>query len=240
MNIDKIVKLSELLCKSDDTGIVEIVRTLNKAVRAAVQNGVEGNVVEFGTMTGRTALALGHICKHYFNLYRKNDIRHKLTDDRKLHLFDSFIGLPKATAEADLLNPHVLGGIWAEGTCKGYSRVELETLIERYGYENFTDVFEGWFSHSLNLLPEKTAYAVIHVDCDLYSSTIDSLGFLFEKGMVSRGAQVLFDDFNCSAGSNEFGERRAWAELVDKHSIGYENLGFYAVSGARFLIEDYS
>ena len=61
MNIDQIVKFSELLCKSDDTGIVEIVRTLNKAVRAAVQNGVEGNVVEFGTMTGRTALALGSL-----------------------------------------------------------------------------------------------------------------------------------------------------------------------------------
>lgn len=49
-----------------------------------------GDILEFGTMTGRTAVALGYACDHYFRKYKKNDVRHGLLEQRKLHLFDSF------------------------------------------------------------------------------------------------------------------------------------------------------
>jgi hypothetical protein len=42
--------------------------------------------------------------------------------------------------------------------------------------------------------------------------TMDALVPPFGRGMISEGAVILFDDWNCNRANPAFGERRAWRE----------------------------
>src|SRR5258708_698345 len=77
-------------------------------VEYVVEAAVEGDIAEFGCMTGRTANVISATMSSF-----------KM--DRTLHLFDSFEGLPKAGSEPDSSSIHVQDGTWAPGTCKGIS-----------------------------------------------------------------------------------------------------------------------
>ena len=57
--------------------------------------------------------------------------------------------------------------------------------------------------------------------------------------MLSVGAVVLFDDWNCNRADPRFGERRAWAELSERHAIECDDLGPYGWSGRRFIVHNY-
>ena len=81
---------------------------------------------------------------------------------------------------------------------------------------------------------------MLHVDCDLYQSTIDALDYLFSRKMISQGAIILFDDWYCNRSSNSHGERKAWQELVLKYKISSEDLGCYAWGGNKFIIQDFT
>ena len=63
---------------------------------------------------------------------------------------------------------------------------------------------------------------------------------MFEKNMISPGALILFDDWNCNAASPEFGERRAWAELVDRFGINFSVAGDYGFGGHKVFVHSYT
>lgn len=239
MRLDQVAQLVRNVIEKDETEMVDIVKNLTKGVRHAVQNGVPGDVVEFGTMTGRTAVALGYACDHYFARYKKNDVRHGLLEKRKLHLFDSFLGCPEANDIIDAENLHVKSGIWTEGTCKGLTALQLADVLNNIKVGHLAVIHDGWFSETVLSYAQMNKVALVHVDCDLYESTIDALTPLFVHGSISAGAQILFDDYDCSRASSQHGERKAWSDLSTRHKIFYEDLGAYAVSGRRFLIHDY-
>jgi len=240
MRLDQVAQLVQSIIEKDETEMVEIVKNLTKGVRHAVQNGVPGDILEFGTMTGRTAVALGYACNHYFTKYKKNDVRHGLLEQRKLHLFDSFRGCPEATDVIDAENLHVKSGIWTEGTCVGLTAHQLADVLNQNQVGHLAVIHDGWFSETVSSYAQTNKVALVHIDCDLYESTIDAITPLLENGSISVGAQILFDDYDCSRASREHGERRAWSDLAKRHTILYEDLGAYAVSGRRFLIHDYS
>jgi O-methyltransferase len=239
ITLQKISDLTQAVIASDEVATIATINALTKAVRAATQNGVRGHVAEFGTMTGRTATSLAIICNTYFNRYLKNDIRHGFKETRELHLFDSFVGLPAATETPDLENPHVKGGIWTEGTCKGLTVEQLSEVVKTLNMGGRTRIFDGWFRETVDTIPGDSKYSVIHIDCDLYQSTLDALDPLFRGSALSRGCQILFDDYNCAAASNMHGERLAWSELIERHSVKCELIEYYAVSGARFIVHSY-
>lgn len=240
MQLDQVAQLVRNVIEKDDTEMVDIVKNLTKGVRHAVQNGVPGDVVEFGTMTGRTAVALGYACDHYFAKYKKNDVRHGLLEQRSLHLFDSFRGCPEANDIIDAENLHVKSGIWTEGTCIGLTAHQLADVLDSIKVGHLAVIHDGWFSETVLSYAQMNRVALVHVDCDLYESTIDALTPLFVHGSISAGAQILFDDYECSRASPQHGERKAWSDLSARHNIFHEDLGAYAVSGRRFLIHDYS
>ena len=78
--------------------------------------------------------------------------------------------------------------------------------------------------------------AFVHIDCDLYSSTVEVLDPLFANNMIADGCIVCFDDWNCNRASPRFGQRRAWREMVEKHRIEHSDNGDYAVIGHKFTI----
>lgn len=217
----------------------EIIQTLFNGVMATYVGSTPGHVAEFGTMSGMTAeaLALG-IAKS-----EETFLQHSAASGllgRELHLFDSFAGLPKITEATDADSFHVRDGVWGEGVCKGVSAETLRGMVERHLQPaDRIRIFEGWYSDTVKTIPAPTRYAFVHIDCDLYASTRDVLDGLFSRGLVSKGAYLYFDDYNCNRGDPQLGERRAWAECIEKYAVSFSDCGGYGLCSHRFLVHDY-
>lgn len=217
----------------------EICQRLALGVQYVYGMAVEGDIVEFGTMTGQTAVALSVALHECGQALDGSDRMHGFQRQRNLYLFDSFEGLPAATFGEDKLSPHVSSGVWGRGTCKGLTPQELLDLCARYLDVSRIKIIKGWFKQTV---PEfiKGPLALIHVDGDLYESAMDALDPLFRGGYVSPGAAIYFDDWNCNRASPEFGERKAWADLTKKYNIIYSDEGPYGLACHRFIIHSYS
>lgn len=101
------------------------------------------------------------------------------------------------------------------------SRKLFVKLIKESGVDMSRAVIvEGLYSDSLNqTVKEKHGLrraAIIHVDCDLYSSTKEVLHFV--EDLIQSGAILIFDDwraFQATVGAEDieqFGEQRAFQE----------------------------
>lgn len=195
----------------------EVTQALVKATVYIESAGIEGDVAEFGTWTGRSA--------------RK--IYVALRGRRPLHLFDSFEGLPTSTATEDLSCPSLINGVWQRGQMEGITAHELKRICPH------AIIHGGWYSKTVPALDPAIRFAMLHIDCDLYSSTMDALSPLFSRGMISEGAVILFDDWSCNRASNQYGERAAWARLCKDFSIDYEDDGSYGWTQKRMIVHGY-
>jgi O-methyltransferase len=210
----------------------DIARALTFGVLYVNSADVKGDIAEFGTMGGFTARSIAAAMVF--------DPRHQpYSPLRRLRLFDSFEGLPEITSTIDLDSPHVISGTWSKGGCKVLGAHELRTMVEGILPPERVEIAEGWFADTLKALPSDTRFAMIHFDGDLYQSTIDALEPCFERGFVSKGAVICFDDWNCNQSDPAYGERRAWAELVERFGIAASHGGDYSIGGTKFLIHSY-
>jgi O-methyltransferase len=208
----------------------ERARALARSVWTIASSGINGDVVEFGTMSGLTAKVLARSI---------SVLEKKARYDRTLHLFDSFEGLPEATSEIDQAQSFVQNGTWAKGALKGLSESALAAICAREYRRDRIRTYAGWFSDTVFLLQKDTQLALLHVDCDLYQSTMDALEPCFRNGWVSKGALIHFDDWNIERSSNDLGERRAWRELVERHKIDFTMGGYYAEAGCWLIVHSY-
>lgn len=208
---------------------IDIGSTLQRAVQYAMGSRVDGDFVEFGTASGFTASVIA-----------RTMVEIKRKPKRTLWLFDSFEGLPNATSKIDRANPHVVTGLWGRGTCTGLSP---EGLLRKVGWfldPAFIRIEKGWFSDTAQRIPGDTRFALIHVDGDLYQSAIDCLTPLFERRLISQGAVIIFDDWNCGRADNALGERRAWQEITQKHKVEFEDFGHQSWAGRSFIVHSYA
>ena len=215
------------------------VRALTLGVAAVYGGEVEGDIAEFGTMTGQTAVGLARgLSSADEHLGYALDIA-KLPR-KSLHLFDSFEGLPRTDNPVDGMSPHVRSGAWAPGTCLGLSQDELLKQVSAHLDRGRIRIFAGWFSETLKTLPSGTRYALVHIDSDLYASAREVLEHLFANRMIARGAHMFFDDWNCNGASPGLGERRAWSECVEKFRVESSDEGGYGVLGHKFIVHGYA
>jgi hypothetical protein len=208
---------------------------LAEAVDYVYQAAVEGDVAEFGTFSGLTAAALARSMREV-ERFGGDWIRAHRLGEKNLHLFDSFEGFPGVTAAADVESPSVAAGVWAEGQGKGKSEAELVEICGAYLDRERVRTHAGWFRDSLARLEPDVRFALVHLDCDLYESTMDVLVDLFEHDRWSDGCTLLFDDWNCNRASPRFGERRAWAECVERYRPSFTDCGGYGPLGWQFLL----
>jgi O-methyltransferase len=210
-----------------------VFETLYMAVQYTYGMDVEGDVIEFGTMSGNSACALAQgivDCESHYPWVRK----------KQLWLLDSFQGLPASGSAADLEAPHVRAGVWGPGTNVGLSETALAERLRSYSLGSRVQILNGWFRDTVLTIPQVIKYCCIHVDCDLYESTLDALTPLFARSQISKGAIILFDDWNCNRASNKYGERRAWhSQLQPKFFVQFSDEGSYGVSGHKFIVHDY-
>lgn len=221
---------------SEEEMICRVGNKLGEGVRHAIAYSVDGDIAEFGTMSGNTAVALATALNKVREEFAWDKERSK---ERKLWLFDSFEGLPDARFEVDVLSPHVSTGLWAKGACKGLTPERLTSVVLKYLTNSELKVIKGWFKDTVPLIPSETKFALIHIDGDLYESALDVLENLLVRNMIAEGAMVYFDDWDSNAANPEMGERRAWGEVVEKFQIKFSDMGPYGMGGHRFILHSY-
>lgn len=118
-----------------------------------------------------------------FGVYSGNSIRKIATHfpDRTIHGFDSFIGLPEAWNRYTVTSQ---GDVFEKG------RFGLDLLPQ---VPANVVLHKGWFSQTLKDFPYlQQKIALLHVDCDLYSSTKTVFEYL-GKSLVP-GSIIVFDE----------------------------------------------
>lgn len=206
---------------------------LTVAVEYVFLAEVKGDIAEFGTASGTTASFIAQALASY-------QLKPFETFGKKIfYLFDSFQGLPAITDSSDKDMQHVKSGVWSEGACKDLSKEQLQKLVCKSLPSDQVSIHEGWFKDTLPNIPPKTQFSMLHLDCDLYQSTLDVLDYCLSNRLISQGAIVCFDDWNCNFASNYHGQRKVWREMIEKFEIEYSDCGMYGWACWRFIIHSY-
>lgn len=174
---------------------------------------------EFGCHSGRTYSA-ALLASKFLNFELEN------------YAFDSFEGLPKTSKEED--------GYFRSGTFNTKKEDFVKIVKNRTGILLQDDqLVEGYYDKSLNnklkeRLPKSVGF--VHIDVDLYSSTITVLEFI--KTFLVSGTVILFDDWYCFPPGKEMGERKALNEFLRKYpEIELEEWKNYSTFGKSFLVK---
>ena len=129
-----------------------------------------------------------------------------LCPERELFGFDVFSGLPET---------------WRTGFAEGtFARTQMPAV--RAKVHLVSDLFEASLPAFLADHPDESV-ALLHVDCDLYSSTCTVLDALAAR--MRPGTVIVFDEFFNYPGwmHHEF---KAWTEFVARHRVSFEHIGF--------------
>ena len=130
--------------------------------------------------------------------------------NRIVWLADSFEGMPKLTSEMDKVD--------ADYSAVDYLVVSLDQVRENFRKFDLLDdkvrFIKGWFANSLPSAPIDKI-AVLRLDGDHYSSTMDALNALHSK--LSAGGYLIVDDYNSFEGC-----KRAVTEFRERHGITSE------------------
>jgi O-methyltransferase len=130
---------------------------------------VDGDFVDVGCNEGQSSVLLRKVINSFHC-------------DRKLHVYDSFEGLPSTSRED--------GTSYKEGDLSTTQEV-LENNFRLHGLEP-PIIHKGWFENTLPVsLPESICFA--HLDGDLYGSILASLKFVYPR--LSTGGICLIDDY---------------------------------------------
>ena len=153
-------------------------------VRQAIRDGVPGDLVECGVFAGvhpaLMALALTELG----------------VTDRRVHLFDSFAGIPESGPKDDATITSCVGVGQDRLVSTGVSVCTLEQVkanLHRWGVDESLLIYHpGWFQDTISRA-HLGAIAVLRLDCDLYSSTMACLPHLYPK--LSCGGWYISDDY---------------------------------------------
>jgi hypothetical protein len=111
---------------------------------------------------------------------------------KKVHLYDSFEGLPPLTEEdqADSQVTYFHQGQFASGNLVDSAR----SFLEEYGLADIVELHKGWFDQTLPLIPFGQRFCFAHIDCDLYESAQTCWTHLLPR--MHDGAGIVIDDYD--------------------------------------------
>jgi hypothetical protein len=161
-------------------------------VEDVLRNDVPGDLIETGAWRGGTTIFMRALLKAYG------------VKDRKVWVADSFEGIPAPKDEGDGLDLSRVD----------YLKVSLEQVqsnFARFGLlDEQVEFLKGWFCDTLPQAPVEKL-AILRLDGDMYSSTMDALRSLYHK--VSKGGYVIVDDYyswpSCRRAVTEFLAQRS-------------------------------
>jgi len=197
--------------------------------------GVVGDILEFGVLAGWSSRIF---CETMRNLMNPADI----------HLFDSFDGLPEYTSDIDINSYENAGrNIWADKMrFPDDFQADLGSTIDVHVQERLGEIisperihiYRGFYSDTLKE-PLNVKAAIVHIDCDLYQSTVEVLWALHQYNVFQDGCVLMFDDWNCNKASPNYGERKAFQEFLDEQNQFISSLFFtYGFNSAAFFLHE--
>jgi hypothetical protein len=178
---------------------------------------VEGDYLEFGVYNGYSLINAYHCLKNVYAAAQVKTDGRTATDIVKIRqvwermrffAFDSFEGLP------EIQGFDAQGNDFAIGKYTYPEALLRENLVKQGVPLAKVVTVPGWFdktcsAETIGKFGIKSA-AIIHVDCDLYSSAKTVLEFV--KPLLVDGTIIIFDDWFCFRGNPNLGEQRAFAE----------------------------
>ena len=174
---------------------------LRGAVETVMDQAIPGDLIECGVWRGGSAMMMAGV------------LAARGVTDRTVWLADSFQGLPLVDAEldcSDLVAPVNASGLAVPEATVRASFEELGLLDDNIRF------MPGWFCDTLPTAPVERL-AVLRLDGDHYSSTMESLTALYDK--VSPGGFVIIDDYalpRCAEAVDEFRQARGITEAIEK------------------------
>jgi len=159
---------------------------MEQCIVDVLREGVPGDLLEAGVWRGGMTIFMRGVLRAYG------------ATDRLVWVADSFAGLPQPDTGQEY-------DAWQ----KGDMAVPLESVqenFERYGLlDHQVQFLKGFFSETLPKAPVQQL-AILRVDADLYSSTLDVLNHLYPR--LAPGGFAIFDDYqnlpDCKRAINEF------------------------------------
>jgi hypothetical protein len=146
-------------------------------VATVLDENVPGDLIECGVWRGGAAMLI------------RAQLAERGITDRRVWLADSFAGLPPPCPETD-------EGLNISGTIVPELAVSLEQVQANFAGLGLLDhqvcFLRGWFADTLPHAPIREL-AVLRIDGDLYSSTMDALQALYDR--VAPGGFVIVDNY---------------------------------------------
>jgi hypothetical protein len=184
---------------------------VHACVEDVLARGVPGDLIETGVWRGGTTILMRAILK-----------KHGITD-RSVWCADSFEGLPPPSA-ADLAKQPDSETDLTDLEYLAVSLEQVQANFERFGLlDDQVKFLKGWFCDTLPTAPVGQI-AVLRMDGDLYSSTMDTLNNLYAK--MSPGGFVIVDDYHswpsCKAAVDEYRQAHGITSPIidiDPHSV---------------------
>jgi O-methyltransferase len=204
-----------------------------RALEFVTIGGIPGAVMEFGVLGGWSSRIFCEVMRDIFNL-------------NNIYLFDSFEGLPEYDSAVDR-ESYEIGGrnVWSDKMkfpaefLKQFGQPHQWHIRDRLSEVIRPErifIRQGFYSETLKSPPKEKA-SVVHLDCDLYQSTVEVLEGLYRGDCLQDGTVLLFDDWNCNKANPNFGERRAFREFLEGQSDFIATPWFtYGWCGAAYII----
>jgi O-methyltransferase len=173
-------------------------QNLQDCVTNVLENSVAGDLIEAGVWQGGACIFMRAILKAYGD------------QERMVWMADSFEGLPKPDGRyaEDDADHH-----WQYADVLAVPLEKVRSNFERYGLlDSQVGFLKGWFRDTLPAAPIRQV-AVLRLDADMYSSTMDALDALYPK--LSPGGYAIVDDYGAIPGC-----RQAVDDYRRVHGIG--------------------
>jgi O-methyltransferase len=173
---------------------------LQYCITEVIHKNLPGDLIETGVWRGGASIFMRAVLKVYGD------------QTRLVWVADSFEGLPKPDGRYEQDAGDTL---WKMNDTLGISLEQVQANFTRYGLlDEQVRFLVGWFKDTLPTAPIKQL-AVLRLDGDMYSSTLDALQSLYHR--LSIGGYVIIDDYgsvaSCKQAVDDF---RAEHEITEQ------------------------
>jgi len=153
-------------------------RNLQDCITEVVHGGIPGDLIETGVWRGGASIFMRAVLKAYGDR------------ERTVWVADSFEGLPRPDGR---YSQDEGDRFWTYSDILSVSLEEVQDNFRRYGLlDDQVRFLKGWFKDTLPQAPFGS-FAVVRLDGDMYSSTMDGLQNLYPR--LSPGGYLIVDDY---------------------------------------------
>lgn len=154
------------------------------------QRGLQGDVAEVGVYKGKFA--------KYLNQY---------FPDRKLYLFDTFVGFDDRDVSIEKAQDHSTGE-------QDFSNTSVDVVLQEMPFPKNCIPKKGFFPESAKGI--EGPFIFVSLDADLYEPIYRGLQFFYPK--LVKGGYIFVHDFN---NDSYKGARKAVEQFCSEENVGY-------------------